>query len=120
MKFFLDFQFIKSREFELHMTIIESILMFDVPTRYKFLTFPSREDTALELVVDVARAIIKINTQRPVKGLIFNFDNDVRLDDNCLDLIPSEERILAVDGLDKVKLISWRRELHFFIVWLVY
>lgn len=90
-------------------------LIYRVPTRYKFLTFPSEEDTALEVVVDITQGIIRVNTQRPVKGLIFSFDSDVTLDNNCLDLNPREERIIVVDGLEKVKLLSWRRELIFLI-----
>lgn len=58
--------------------------------------------------MDQAAGTITIDAARPVKGLILSFSTDVWLSDNALDLIPSDERVLTVKGLQKDSKLSWR------------
>lgn len=76
--------------------------------RYKFLTFPEEELVAL--VVWVGEGEIRVRAETPVKGLIFTFSDDVWLEDNCLDLIPGEERVFKVKGLKEETKVQWRCE----------
>jgi beta-mannosidase len=43
-----------------------------------------------------------------VKCLVFTFDEDVKMSDNAIDLIPGEERTVVVEGLRKGMEVGWR------------
>ncbi|KAK4704685.1 beta-mannosidase, partial [Phenoliferia sp. Uapishka_3] len=80
------------------------------PEPYKYLTFPDREATHLR-IDRASDGQLKICASRPVKGLIFFTSSDnVKLSDNCLDLIPEDERFIEVQGLGSIDEIKWRCE----------
>ncbi|KAM0746231.1 glycoside hydrolase [Meredithblackwellia eburnea MCA 4105] len=70
------------------------------PEPYKFLSFPSPSTTALSICPHQstpAALTFQISAQTPVKGLILELSSDdYELEDNCLDLIPREQRLLKV------------------------
>ena len=72
------------------------------------MTFPDEKAVALSIKVDDKTNTITISAARPVKGLILAFSTDVWLSDNALDLIPGDERVLTVKGLQKESKLSWR------------
>ena len=76
----------------------------DWPLPLKHITFPERE---LEVVVQGEEIVV--TAKRPVKGLIFL--NGVDWSDNCLDIIPSDERRFSVKGLtEDVEYIYYRKD----------
>lgn len=66
---------------------------------------------ALSVEIDEKKGIITVNAARPVKGFVLSFSTDVALSDNALDLIPGDERVISVEGLQKETKVSWRCEL---------
>ncbi|KAL8277704.1 hypothetical protein RQP46_009826 [Phenoliferia psychrophenolica] len=86
----------------------ETISRFSTyPEPYKFLQFPTEKVLKLE-VERVGAEQLKISAACPVKGLILHFSDDVKLSDNCLDLIPGDERIIEVGGLKKETVVTWQ------------
>lgn len=77
---------------------------------YKYLTFPDEKAVELSVKLDEKAGTVTISAARPVKGLILSFSADVWLSDNALDLIPGDERVLTVAGLQKDTKLSWRCE----------
>ncbi|GAA5879984.1 hypothetical protein JCM8547_004832 [Rhodosporidiobolus lusitaniae] len=78
------------------------------PEPFKFLTFPSPPNVNLRISLDREAGKLTAIAQRPVKGLIFSFSDDVKLSDNALDLVPNEEQVVEVDGLKEETKLSWR------------
>lgn len=81
----------------------------DWPQPFKYYTFPDR---GLEVVVawtdeTKENARICINAKKPVKGLVFEEMDGITWGDNCIDVVPGDEQVVAVKGL-KGREVKWR------------
>lgn len=65
------------------------------PEPYKYFTFP-----AAHIQLEVQGDSLRIKTDAPVKGLWLEADRKVIWDDNFIDLMPGEERIIRAEGLN--------------------
>ncbi|EED20185.1 beta-mannosidase, putative [Talaromyces stipitatus ATCC 10500] len=77
----------------------------DWPQPFKYLDF---SDRGLEVKPETRTSstgekqqILKISAQRPVKCLVFEERDNVRLSDSAMDIVPGDEQVVIVTGLDE-------------------
>lgn len=70
----------------------------DWPQPYKYLSF---SDRGLEVRQPChgESGVIRVSAKRPVKGLMFEERDGVKISDNAMDIIPGDEQVLKVVGL---------------------
>ncbi|TNY18858.1 beta-mannosidase [Rhodotorula diobovata] len=83
------------------------------PEPFKYLSFPSPSDVNLRITLHRSRSSsstgeIRVAADRPVKGLVLRTSTDTKLSDNFLDLVPRDEQVVRVDGLEKETKLEWR------------
>ncbi|GAA5851349.1 hypothetical protein JCM9279_001113 [Rhodotorula babjevae] len=83
------------------------------PEPYKYLSFPSPSHTNLRVSLhhsprSSSTGTVRVLADRPVKGLVLHLSTDVKLSDNFLDLVPGDEQVVQVDGLEKETKLEWR------------
>ncbi|GAA5938442.1 hypothetical protein JCM3775_000893 [Rhodotorula graminis] len=83
------------------------------PEPFEFLAFPSPSHTNLHVSLRRSRRSsptgkISITADRPVKGLVLHLSTDAKLSDNFLDIVPGDEQVVHVDGLEKETKLEWR------------
>ncbi|EXJ93241.1 beta-mannosidase [Capronia epimyces CBS 606.96] len=74
----------------------------DWPQPLKYLTFGDRR-----LKVTQNENEIQISTEKPVKALVFEEADGVKLSDNCLDLVPGDDQVIKVEGKNLQGKLSW-------------
>jgi len=78
------------------------------PEPFKFLQFPKESDIDLKVSADASSGKITVSAQRPVKGLILYFDDEVSVDDNGLDVMPGDVQTVTAKGLKSTTKVSCR------------
>ncbi|BGP13956.1 hypothetical protein JCM10213v2_001894 [Rhodosporidiobolus nylandii] len=78
------------------------------PEPFKYLAFPPPSSVNLRVKLDRRSGTLIVSAERPVKGLVFSFSEDVKLSDNGLDLIPGEAQTVKVEGLKEETQVLWR------------
>ncbi|KAI1621589.1 glycoside hydrolase superfamily [Exophiala viscosa] len=78
---------------------------YDWPQPYRYLSF---EDRGLGVKLNESRNQISISATRPVKGLIFGERPGLTLSDNSIDVMPGEQYIVDVDGLQEGEALTWK------------
>ncbi|KZS93857.1 glycoside hydrolase [Sistotremastrum niveocremeum HHB9708] len=71
----------------------------DWPQPYRYVDFPDPQ-----WIINFDGDALTVKAAHPVKGLVFSVrseGNEVRFSDNALDLIPGEERVVEVEGLER-------------------
>lgn len=73
----------------------------DWPQPFKYLDL---SDRGLDVTVSESAEgrVLKINTQKPVKCLVFE-EQDGKFSDNALDIVPGDEQVVTVSGLGYLK-----------------
>ncbi|ODO10156.1 hypothetical protein I350_02384 [Cryptococcus amylolentus CBS 6273] len=67
------------------------------PEPYKYLRFPEPG-----LKCQVSEGAVRLSCERPIKGIVLNVEGDeVEWDDQGIDLIPGDDQVIAVKGLEK-------------------
>lgn len=70
------------------------------PEPFKFINFPIPEDLGLKVEVSPDGESVTLSTQMPIKGLILDVDgDDVKWDDQAIDLVPDDPQIVRAIGL---------------------
>ncbi|GAA3997610.1 glycoside hydrolase family 2 TIM barrel-domain containing protein [Deinococcus rubellus] len=72
------------------------------PEPFKYLTFP---DPGLKVEV-LSPTSLSVSVQRPAKGIWLESAQETIWDDNMLDLLPGESRVIAVQHLNPAKLTA--------------
>ncbi|BGP37999.1 hypothetical protein JCM10449v2_001926 [Rhodotorula kratochvilovae] len=83
------------------------------PEPYKYLTFASLKNVNLRVKLrrpqpSSSSGEIRISADRPIKGLVLHLSTDAKLSDNFLDLVPGDEQVVRVEGLEEKTKLEWR------------
>ena len=84
-----------------------SIIARDVdwPQPFKYLSF--EEGRGLQVRQMGSQTRIKVTAKKPTKGLIFFERQGLRFSDNCLDIVPGEEYMVDIEGLQEHEELEW-------------
>ena len=74
------------------------------PDPIKYLNFVER---GVEVKYESDGSKIFVSARRPTKGFVFSEKQGVRLSDNGFDLVPTETKVVTVEGGDASQL-EWR------------
>ncbi|GAA5997233.1 hypothetical protein JCM5350_007106 [Sporobolomyces pararoseus] len=77
------------------------------PEPFKYFKFP--EETSIDLRVELSTETgeITLEASRPVKGLVLWVNDDSKLMDNFLDLVPGEKIMVEIQGATDKTRLSW-------------
>ncbi|GAA6024239.1 hypothetical protein JCM11491_002517 [Sporobolomyces phaffii] len=77
------------------------------PEPFKYLMFPNEEETDLHVELSVPNGTVSLKASRPVKGLVVCTNDDSRLSDNFIDLVPGQEVTVEIAGASLGTKLSW-------------
>jgi len=81
----------------------------DWPQPLKYLDFSERGARRVDVSEDRENGRIVLRARRPTKGVVLEERDGVWLSDNALDVVPGDDQVVFVKGLDKsMSTLNWR------------
>lgn len=74
------------------------------PDPIKFLDMPNR---GVSFTVDNSKSQVTVSSERPIKGLVFEEVQGMRLSDNGFDVMPGDKHVICVEGPVSADKLRW-------------
>jgi beta-mannosidase len=76
-------------------------------SRFKYLKFSDEKTVDLQVELSVTDGTVAIEAFRPLKGLVLTTNDEARLMDNFIDLVPGDKVVVGIRGATEKTKLGW-------------
>ncbi|PYH91221.1 beta-mannosidase [Aspergillus ellipticus CBS 707.79] len=80
----------------------------DWPQPFKYLDLSDRGLEVKKVSETADKQVFQINTRKPVKCLVFEERDDIRLSDSAMDIVPGDEQTVTITGLQPEERLKYK------------